>query len=309
MRHEEIMCKFFDFSAPTYYKRKKKDNLAIKMIEKYFTDSEIHEFIKNYKINKLDNFNYFNDFFLSSTKEKYAEYFSSNSLINNDFLIKDFYFYFLVNIKNKKNFVNNDILFDTVLLDNYTFTIALNEYVFDNIKNEISDKIKEVIDDNIISKEIQESMGVGNKIVDEYSAMEILIREKQEKFKYIITELSFIQKWSDDMYLLLDTLTNEDFKSFIGSDNLELLYHSIGYLVYSCKDIVNLSASDKLDIVRKTYYYFINNKTIIDYDTVRKHILLKFSDPIKFESYYNEIIEKEEYEQVKKMMKNFNKIE
>ncbi|MDY0050926.1 MAG: hypothetical protein RBR65_00170 [Aliarcobacter sp.] len=57
MRHEEIMCKFFNFSAPTYYKRKKEGNLAIKFIEKYFSDENILEFLNSGKINKLDNLN------------------------------------------------------------------------------------------------------------------------------------------------------------------------------------------------------------------------------------------------------------
>lgn len=57
MRHEEIMCKFFNFSAPTYYKRKKEGNLAIKFIEKYFSDENILEFLNSSKINKLENLN------------------------------------------------------------------------------------------------------------------------------------------------------------------------------------------------------------------------------------------------------------
>lgn len=57
MRHEEIMCKFFNFSAPTYYKRKKEGNLAIKFIEKYFSDENILEFLNFSKMNKLENLN------------------------------------------------------------------------------------------------------------------------------------------------------------------------------------------------------------------------------------------------------------
>lgn len=57
MRHEEIMCKFFNFSAPTYYKRKKEGNLAIKFIEKYFSDENILDFLNYSKMNKLENLN------------------------------------------------------------------------------------------------------------------------------------------------------------------------------------------------------------------------------------------------------------
>lgn len=57
MRHEEVMCSFFNFSAPTYYKRKREGTLAIKMIEKYFSKEELEEFIETGKIMKMEGLN------------------------------------------------------------------------------------------------------------------------------------------------------------------------------------------------------------------------------------------------------------
>lgn len=54
MRHEEVMCNFFNFSAPTYYKRKREGNLAIKFIEEYFVKEDLEEFIKTGKMGKLN---------------------------------------------------------------------------------------------------------------------------------------------------------------------------------------------------------------------------------------------------------------
>lgn len=56
MRHEEVMCKFFDFSAPTYYKRKREGNPAIKMIEQYITKQELEEFIRTGRISALEQY-------------------------------------------------------------------------------------------------------------------------------------------------------------------------------------------------------------------------------------------------------------
>ena len=55
MRQEDMMCQLFNFSAPTYYKRKREGNLAIKFIEKYFNKEDIIEFIDTGKVSKLEN--------------------------------------------------------------------------------------------------------------------------------------------------------------------------------------------------------------------------------------------------------------
>ena len=57
MRHENVMCNFFNFSAPTYYKRKRELNPAISFIEKYFTKEELEEFLNTGKIAKFDKIN------------------------------------------------------------------------------------------------------------------------------------------------------------------------------------------------------------------------------------------------------------
>ena len=56
MTKEDIICKIFNFSAPTYYKRRRQDNLAIKIIESFFSLQELKEYIKTEKVEKLDDF-------------------------------------------------------------------------------------------------------------------------------------------------------------------------------------------------------------------------------------------------------------
>lgn len=46
MKTDEIYIELFSYSRPTYYKWKRENNKALKLIQKYFTDKEIIEFIK-----------------------------------------------------------------------------------------------------------------------------------------------------------------------------------------------------------------------------------------------------------------------
>ena len=55
MKKEDIYMELFDCSRPTYYKRKREGNKALKLISKYFNDEDLEEFLKTGKINKLEN--------------------------------------------------------------------------------------------------------------------------------------------------------------------------------------------------------------------------------------------------------------
>lgn len=54
MKTEEIYMELFDFSRPTYFKRKREHNKALLLIQKYFSEKEILEFIQTGSIQRLE---------------------------------------------------------------------------------------------------------------------------------------------------------------------------------------------------------------------------------------------------------------
>ncbi len=54
MKQETIMCKIFNFSIATYYKRKREKNHAIYLIEKYFSKEDLEEFIKEGQVKEFN---------------------------------------------------------------------------------------------------------------------------------------------------------------------------------------------------------------------------------------------------------------
>lgn len=54
MKRETIMCKIFNFSLPTYYKKKRNNNLAVNIIAKYFSIDNLIEFEEKNKIAKFE---------------------------------------------------------------------------------------------------------------------------------------------------------------------------------------------------------------------------------------------------------------
>lgn len=57
MKLEEIMCKLFNFSIPTYYKRKREKNKAIHFLENNFSKEELVMICETGKCTKHDRLN------------------------------------------------------------------------------------------------------------------------------------------------------------------------------------------------------------------------------------------------------------
>ncbi len=55
MKTEAIYMELFDFSRPTYFKRKREHNKALLLIQKYFPEKEILEFIQTGSIQRLQS--------------------------------------------------------------------------------------------------------------------------------------------------------------------------------------------------------------------------------------------------------------
>mgnify|MGYP001770902608 CR=1 FL=1 len=63
MSHKDLMSKLFDYNATTYYAWRKQSRPIIRLIEKYFSDEEIQEFLDTGSVKKLEE-NDFSDYLL-----------------------------------------------------------------------------------------------------------------------------------------------------------------------------------------------------------------------------------------------------
>lgn len=112
MRHEELMCALFNFSAPTYYKRKKEGNLAIKLIEQYLSDCEIKEYLEHEYIIKLDDVKRIANQSETILRKFFFEYYVNKPININfaNYIFPEFekYINTLIN-KRQENYINIDI--------------------------------------------------------------------------------------------------------------------------------------------------------------------------------------------------------
>lgn len=111
MTKAEIFSKILEVSEKSYYRWKSKDHkILISLIEKYFSDAELEEFILTGRINRLEKENIQNDFF-SKYKNIYFNYIKKFGLIINlEEEVQEYYFKYLFFIKNnyeKFNIHNN----------------------------------------------------------------------------------------------------------------------------------------------------------------------------------------------------------
>ena len=256
---KQLACEILDISTRSYSNFSKQKRLIIHLLEKYFTKEDLQEFIEFSKINKFENNNSIQEYFIETNKNKYIQSFKSTSPSLRSIYeesIKDFYFYFLTNLKNKKNFFSStDYEYESNFIEKYDFNKALSDYIFKNQEKEFEkdnfDKrllyVKEKIEkehtnfvkftDENFSNEDNAKSKTDNFYFYEEKEKQNLIKEiiehSQKQFEHIYNHLSFIQYWDNDMYFFINYLIKTDFELFINSNNDELLYHAIGFLVYS----------------------------------------------------------------------------
>ncbi len=267
MTQSEVMSNLLEISENSYYRWKKKDHIKlITLIEKYFTTKDLEEFIQSSKINKFENINYIQEYFIETKKDRYIQNFKDNNsslmlIIGNEY-IADFYFDFLTNLKSKKNFFSTtDYEYESYFIERYDFNKALSDYIFENQQKEFEKKNFEIrllsikeekeAEHEYFIKDIEEffpqqknetkkdeiKLKNNDFNFDEEKEKQNLIKEiiehSQKQFEHIYNHLSFIQHWDNDMYFFINFLIKTDFELFINSGDDELLYHAIGFLVYS----------------------------------------------------------------------------
>lgn len=331
MTQSEIMANLLEISENSYYRWKKKDHIKlITLIEKYFTTKDLEEFIESNKVNKFENINYIQEYFIETNKDRYIQNFKSTSSSLRSIYeesIKDFYFYFLTNLKNKKNFFSStDYEYESNFIEKYNFNKALSDYIFKNQEKEFEkgnfDKrllyIKEKLEkehtdfieftDENFSNEDNAKSKTDNFNFDEEKEKQNLIKEiiehSQKQFEHIYNHLSLIQYWDNDMYFFIDYLIKTDFELFINSNNDELLYHAIGFLVYSNNNFKeeDILYDNKVSVINEIYEYFHENKNEINKELI-KEISLNFDKLYEFKNY------KRVSEYLKKINKELSKEE
>lgn len=309
---KQLACEILDISTRSYSNFSKQKRLIIHLLEKYFTKEDLQEFIEFSKINKFENNNSIQEYFIETNKNKYIQSFKSTSPSLRSIYeesIKDFYFYFLTNLKNKKNFFSStDYEYESNFIEKYDFNKALSDYIFKNQEKEFEkgnfDKrllyVKEKIEkehtnfvkftDENFSNEDNAKSKTDNFYFYEEKEKQNLIKEiiehSQKQFEHIYNHLSFIQYWDNDMYFFINYLIKTDFELFINSNNDELLYHAIGFLVYSNNNFQeeDILYDNKVSVVNEIYGYFSENKNEINKELI-KEISLKFEKLDEFKNY------------------------
>lgn len=152
---KEQIKKILDISDKTYYNWKNQSRPIISLLEKYFTEEDIQEFLDTGKIFKFENIT---SEFLFSNQLLYVESFAkSKSLLSEPHVkdkFKNFYFSFLLNFENIDIPFSIDTLGIKSLLTNYLYRYQMDK-IKENIKivkiNEKFENLKLDIDDAINS--------------------------------------------------------------------------------------------------------------------------------------------------------------
>lgn len=292
---KQLACEILDISTRSYSNFSKQKRLIITLLEKYFTKEDLQEFIEFGKINNFENNNTIQEYFIETNKNKYIQSFNfsysqastsiKNIAIAEGYFILDFYFYFLSNFFNESNFDKS--------LSEYRFKAEKLKLKRDNVKINIS-KIKDLKkeENNELNKIIVEyfSYDKDNNIdfkfdeeKEEQYLIEKILENENQKLNIISNILGFIRNWDKDMIFFINHLIKTDFELFINSGNDELLYHAIGFLVYSNNDLYIskvLNFDDSYSKIIEDFYdynltkvddiydFFIQNK-----DKINKNII------------------------------------
>ncbi|WP_152184555.1 hypothetical protein [Sulfurimonas indica] len=237
-KHSTVMSELLEISENSYFRWKKKDHIVlIDLIETYFSTEDLIEFLNTGKIEKYEQLNFFN-LVKKKNINKYLSSFLQDGRydrlsLSHDIFI-DFYFQFLLFVKNQSYFTSLDLLIQKHLLSYclYTYQPSIIEDEFE--KDYTNDK-----------NELQNILNSLNKIINED-----IINRIQPHF-------CIFQSWDDYMLITLqDIIDNHMFDLFDCEDNeitrKEALYHIIGYHVYSNIDN-KLNFNEKISLISKIF--------------------------------------------------------
>ena len=293
----------FIFTRQTWSKWKKENRPIVNLIEKYFDDKDIQEFLETGEIKKFENIKFITDNYVAKSQAFYVNSFKeSQSLLSEshvNYKFKDFYFNFLADF-GKINFpFNINILGIQSLLTQYLYQYQTQK-IKENLKiNKINEKLEDLkfkIDEAITYSdgEEKEELKIFKKnLQDETQKDEIvenIFSVNERNFERLMLHFFTFNTWNDDMYYFLELVKKDEFDYFINSKNDELLYQGIGYLVYSLSH--NLDAEEKLQIIYSTFHYFIFNRDLISSSNIKEQILKRLENNESFSEIDKEISHK-----------------
>lgn len=303
MNFEKLILELMCFSRNTFYVWKREERPIISLIEKYFSNEDLKEFLETGGIKKFENIKFITDNYVAKSQAFYVNSFKeSQSLLSEphvNYKFKDFYFNFLADF-GKINFpFNINILGIQSLLTQYLYQYQTQK-IKENLKiNKINEKLEDLkfkIDEAITysdGEEKEELKKFKENFQDETQKDEIvenIFSVNERNFEGLMLHFFTFNTWNDDMYYFLELVKKDEFDYFINSKNDELLYQAIGYLVYSLSD--NLNMVEKLQIIYSTFHYFIFNKDLISSTNVKKHILKRLENNKSFSEIDKEISHK-----------------
>ncbi len=298
----KLVSNLLGISEKSYY-RWKENRAIFKLLEMYFSDKNIEEFLNTGKIQKFENITFVMDKYLLQLETTYLNSFiESQSLLNEPSMhdeFRDFYFNFLANFGKIDFPFNINLLGIQSLLTHYLFqyqTQKIKENLkIDKINKKLED-FKSEIDEAITSskgEEKEELKKFKKNLQDEAQKEEFvedIFSDNERNFEGIMLHFFTFNSWNNDIYYFLELVKKDDFDYFINSKNDELLYQAIGYLVYSLSH--NLNMEEKLQIISSIFHYFIFNRDLISSSNIKEQILKRLENNESFSKIDREIAHK-----------------
>ncbi len=274
---KEAIKKILDISDKTYYNWKNQNRPIVKLLEKYFEDEDLSEFIEKGTVDKFEKLNFLYENIVCKNEKLYLDSFTSNfnynKLSSSHTIFIDFYFSFLLDLKEKESLIKfqfNSLLNNSLhnyLIKKYKKTILDDEYcdkLINDLKKDYEEIEKKDFDENTynsLKKEIIETVDILNK----------------NDLENILKHTHCFELWDDNMLIYLDYVLKNDMSSFLESKNEELIYHAIGFKVYSIlKDEVPIVKLDLISIVQENLKDN-GNKIVIE---IIEECILKYKDEV-----------------------------
>lgn len=204
MKYDELISNFFGFSIPTYYNWKREKRPIIKLIDKYFSEDELMEFLENERIAKLEILNIVESQIERDSFEVLQIFKQINQLADNSLAL-----YFISNIFLEPSFRINDFIRLYALWEKY---ITYEEF----------EQIIKLLEDYELLYKYSDAIKYISlkklKVLIKYGARSLIISKDIELFNISIKLYIFNYIVSNDLILNNQKINDTNF--FIEMDKL-----------------------------------------------------------------------------------------
>jgi hypothetical protein len=208
----ELMC----FSRNTFYVWKREERPIISLIEKYFSNEDLKEFLETGGIKKFENIKFITDNYIAKSQAYYINSFKeSQSSLSEPHVrdrFKDFYFNFLSDF-GKINFpFNINALGIQSLLTHYLYQYQTREIKksldTNNINQELENKKLEIEDAIVnssgkLKKDLEKLKKGFQQEVEKKEIINDIFSKNEKGFQLIIFHFNTFTSWNDDIYYFL----------------------------------------------------------------------------------------------------------